>query len=65
MTTNEIRRAAEEGRTVVLRDDPMHMIVPDLFGILVVTTRRNDDEPIRKATLGDLRRAKYLGKNDK
>ena len=64
MTTKEIRRAAGKGRTVVLRDDPMHMIVPDLFGGLVVISRRNDGEPIRKATLGDLRRAKYLGKND-
>lgn len=63
MTTKEIKAAAAEGRLVVLRDDPWHMIVPDVFGTLVVISRRNDGEPIRKARLGDLRRAKYLEKN--
>lgn len=64
MTIKEIKTAAAEGRLVVLRDDPMHVIVPDLFGGLVVTSRCNDGEPPRKATLGDLRRAKYIGKKD-
>ena len=63
MTKREIKAAAAEGRLVVLRDDPWHMIVPDVFGDLVVTSRRNDGEPVRKATLGDLRRAKYLAKD--
>ena len=63
MTIKEIKTAAAEGRLVVLRDDPWHMIVPDAFGDLVVISRRNDGEPVRKATLGDLRRAKYLAKD--
>ena len=63
MTKREIKAAAAEGRLVVLRDDPWHTIVPDVFGDLVITSRRNDGEPVRKATLGDLRRAKYLAKD--
>ena len=64
MTIKEIKDAVADGRLVVLRDEPWRMIVPDIFGCLVVTSRRNDGEPVRKATLGDLRRAKYLA-NDK
>lgn len=63
MTTKEIKQAVEDGRTVVMRDDEGHMIVPDLFGNLVVISRRNDGEPVRLATLGDKRRAKFLSKN--
>ena len=64
MTKKEIKAAVADGRLVVLRDEPWRMIVPDVFGDLVVTSRRNDGEPVRKATLGDLRRAKYIGKKD-
>ncbi|MBQ9646088.1 MAG: hypothetical protein IJV24_07010 [Prevotella sp.] len=62
MTTREIKQAINDGRTIVLRHDEGHMIVPDLFGNLVVVSRRNDDEPVRLCTLGDKRRAKILSR---
>ena len=61
MTTKEIERALRDNRCVALSDDPWKWIRKDLFGCLVVVDIRHSDEPVRKATLSDKRRAKVQG----
>jgi len=57
MTTKEIRRAIRQGHVIVLSDNPWHTICPDLFGVLVVESRRRELLPTRLATLTDKRKA--------
>lgn len=57
MTTKEIKRALRSGCIVRVGNEPQSCITLDLFGDLVVVDFRHNDEPIRKATLSDKRRA--------
>ena len=49
--------ALRNNKCVVLSDDPQQWIRLDMFGVLVVVSISRNDEPIRKATLADKRRA--------
>lgn len=60
MTTNAINKALLSGRVVVLRDDPMLCIVPDLWGELVVVSRGQEPFDTRLATAADKRKAVVL-----
>ena len=57
MTTKAINEALLAGRVVVLRDDPLLCIVPDLWGELVVVSRGQEPFDTRLATRSDKRRA--------
>lgn len=57
MTSRAIRRAIRQGHVIVLSDNPWHTICPDLFGVLVVESRRREPIPTRLATLTDKRKA--------
>ena len=57
MTTKEIERALRRNECVVLRDDPWKWVRRDLFGDLVVVDIRHSEEPVRKASLSDKRKA--------
>ncbi len=61
MTTKEIERALDANKCVALRDDPWKWVRRDLFGELVVVDVRHGDEPVRKATLSDKRKACIQG----
>lgn len=56
MTTKEIKRAINDGKVIVLRDDPQCRICQDFFGSLVVVSMRAG-EPDRLATPSDKRQA--------
>lgn len=56
MTTKEIKRAINDGKVIVLRDDPQCRICQDFFGSLVVVNMRAG-EPDRLATASDKRKA--------
>lgn len=56
MMTKQIQKALKDGHIVCLKGDPMSMLYFDLFGDLVVVSRRAE-VPTRKATLADMRRA--------
>jgi len=60
MTTKEIHKALLAGKVVVLRDDPLLCIVPDLWGELVVVSRGQEPFDTRPATPSDKRRAVIL-----
>ena len=60
MTKKEILSAIRSGHMVVLRDDPASAVCQDLFGGLVIVSRRVDDVPVRQATLRDKRNATVL-----
>ena len=57
MTTKAINKALLSGKVVVLRDDPLLCIVPDLWGELVVVSRGQEPFDTRLATRSDKRRA--------
>ena len=57
MTTRQIMAALRNNKCVVLSDDPQQWIRLDMFNVLVVVSISRNDEPIRKATLADKRRA--------
>lgn len=57
MTTKAINEALLAGKVVVLRDDPLLCIVPDLWGELVVVSRGQEPFDTRLATPSDKRRA--------
>lgn len=57
MTTKAINKALLAGRVVVLRDDPLQCIVPDLWGELVVVSRGQEPYDTRLASRADKRRA--------
>ena len=57
MTTKAINEALLAGRVVVLRDDPLLCIVPDLWGELVVVSRGQEPFDTRLASRADKRRA--------
>lgn len=57
MTTKAINKALLAGKVVVLRDDPLLCIVPDLWGELVVVSRGQEPFDTRLATRSDKRRA--------
>lgn len=57
MTTKAINAALLAGRVVVLMDDPLLCIVPDLWGELVVVSRGQEPFATRLATPRDKRRA--------
>lgn len=61
MTTKQIEEALRGNMCVALADDPWKWIRRDLFGDLVVVDIRHGDEPVRKATLSDKRKAKIQG----
>lgn len=61
MTTRAIIRALRENKCVALSDEPWQWIRKDLFGDLVVVDIRHSDEPVRKATLSDKRKATIQG----
>lgn len=61
MTTKQIERALTANKCVALSDDPWRWIRRDLFGDLVVVDIRHSDEPVRKATLSDKRKAYIQG----
>ena len=61
MTTKQIKQALRDNKCVVLSDEPWQWIRRDLFGDLVVVDVRHSDEPVRKATLSDKRRATIQG----
>lgn len=61
MTTKQIERALMDNKCVALRDDAWKWIRKDLFGDLVVVDIRHGDEPTRKATLSDKRKACIQG----
>ena len=61
MTTKEINKALRSNKCVALADDPWKWIRRDLFGDLVVVDIRHSDEPVRKATLSDKRKACIQG----
>lgn len=60
MTTKSINEALLAGRVVVLRDDPLLCIVPDLWGELVVVSRGQEPFDTRLATRSDKRKAIIL-----
>ena len=60
MTTKAINEALLAGRAVVLRDDPLLCIVPDLWGELVVESRGQEPFATRPATPSDKRKAIIL-----
>jgi hypothetical protein len=60
MTTNAINKALLARRVVVLRDDPLLCIVPDLWGELVVVSRGQEPFDTRLASRADKRRAIIL-----
>ena len=57
MTTKAINAALLAGRAVVLRDNPLLCIVPDLWGELVVVSRGQEPFATRLATPSDKRKA--------
>jgi len=57
MTTKAINEALLAGRVVVLKDDPLLCIVPDLWGELVVVSRGQEPFDTRLATPADKRQA--------
>lgn len=57
MTSRAIRRAIRQGSVIVLSDNPWHCICPDLFGVLIIISRRKEDFDSRTATLSDKRKA--------
>lgn len=61
MTTRQIMAALRNNKCVALSDEPWQWLRRDLFGDLVVVDIRHSDEPIRKATLSDKRRATIQG----
>ena len=61
MTTRQIMAALRNNKCVALSDEPWQWLRRDLFGYLVVVDIRHSDEPIRKATLSDKRRATIQG----
>lgn len=61
MTTRQILKALRNNRCVALMDEPWQWIRRDLFGDLVVVDIRHSDEPVRKATLSDKRKAVIQG----
>ena len=60
MTTKAINSALLAGRVVVLMDDPLLCIVPDLWGELVVVSRGQEPFNTRLASRADKRRAIIL-----
>ena len=60
MTTRAINAALLAGKVVVLRDDPLLCIVPDLWGELVVVSRGQEPFDTRPASRADKRRAIVL-----
>lgn len=61
MTTRQIMAALRNNKCVALSDEPWQWLRRDLFGDVVVVDIRHSDEPIRKATLSDKRRATIQG----
>ncbi len=57
MTTKDINSALLVGKVVVLKDDPLLCIVPDLWGELVVVSRGKEPFDTRPATRADKRKA--------
>ena len=53
MTKKLIHQCLSSGHVVVLRDDPWSCIVNDLFGGLVVVSKRPEPVPTRMATCDD------------
>ena len=60
MTTKAINEALLAGKVVVLKDDPLLCIVPDLWGELVVVSRGQEPFDTRLASRTDTRRAIIL-----
>lgn len=60
MTTKEILKALRNNRNVVLGEDIMKVFRLDMFGDLVVVDISGANEPVRKATLSDKRKAEFL-----
>ena len=60
MTTKAINEALLAGKAVVLRDNPLLCIIPDLWGQLVVVSRGRDSFATRLATRSDKRKAVVL-----
>ena len=60
MTTKAINAALLAGKVVVLRDDPLLCIVPDLWGELVVVSRGKEPYDTRLASRADKRKAIIL-----
>lgn len=61
MTKKVIRQCLSSGQVVVLRDDPWSCIVNDLFGGLVVVSKRAEPVPTRMATCKDFEMAVVVG----
>lgn len=60
MTTKAINEALLAGKAVVLRDNPLLCIIPDLWGKLVVVSRGREPFATRLATRSDKRKAIVL-----